>query len=187
MLLESRNMIGEVDFARCEVWRNQWSRIPWLSTAFLRGISLSLFILILHWFLDSNSWEKKLFCVSFHHTALMTACVTVSLKGHLITLCQQNLAISDSDVQFHLWLDWKLSLWSPWTRTRWIWSAGYPTPICKTSPNHQWCVFNLLKVAQSGQMLSLSAQSLFRPALVSRSVEIIKLLKTASLPMGEKK
>ena len=53
------------------------------------------------------------------------------------------------------------------------WSAGYPIPICKTSPNHQWCVFNLLKLARSGQMLSLSAQSLFRPALVSRSVENI--------------
>ena len=118
MLLESRNMIGEVDFARCEVWRNQWSRIPWLSTAFLRGISLSLFILILHWFLDSNSWEKKLFCVSFHHTALMTACVTVSLNAPLITLCQQNLAISDSDVQFHLWLDWNLSLWSSWVEVQ---------------------------------------------------------------------
>ena len=118
MLLESRNMIGEVDFARCEVWRNQWSRIPWLSTAFLRGISLSLFILILHWFLDSNSWEKKLFCVSCHLTALMTACVTVSLKAPLITLCQQNLAISDSDVQFHLWLDWNLSLWSSWVEVQ---------------------------------------------------------------------
>ena len=131
-------------------------------------------ILTLHLILISNSLKKSL-CVSFHHTALMTACVTVSLKGHLITLCQQNLAISDSDVQFHLWLDWNLSQWSPWTRTKWIWSTGLQKQIVKLN-------INLLKVAWSGQMLSLSAQSVFRPALISRSVENIKLLKTASLP-----
>ena len=123
---------------------------------------------------DFQLLAKISFCVSFHRTALMTACVTVSLKGHLITLCQQTLAISDSDVQFHLWLDWNLSQWSPRTRTKWIWSTGLQKQIVKLN-------INLLKVARSGQMLSLSAQSVFRPALISRSVEDIKLLNTASL------
>ena len=90
---------------------------------------------------DFQFLAKKSFCISFHHTALMTACVTVSLKGLLITLCQQNLAISDSDVQFHLWLDWNLSQWSPWTRTKWIWSTGLQKQIVKLN-------INLLKVAR---------------------------------------
>ena len=123
---------------------------------------------------DFQFLAKKSFCISFHHTALMTACVTVSLKGLLITLCQQNLAISDSDVRRAVLLVTWLELESvvSLNKNQMDLKCRITKANCKTQ----------YQSPESGEMLSLSAQSVFRPALISRSVENIKLLKTASLP-----